>query len=169
MWLYPLVNFIVFISFLVGRGAHDWAVSHGIPPCPSEKMATSEYRCAVSERNAFFVAENLFKELWSYADAVERNILSHAEFSLSAYKRNKRKMELAEKMDTGHNQTKKRRQSSENVSTALFVGMLTFTASSRFFLSSSTTVTTDPTFPAGFIKLGWHLVIKPEAAPCWLN
>lgn len=62
--------------FLVGRGAHDWAVSHGIPPCPSEKMATK--------------------------------------FSLSAYKRNKRKMELAEKMDTGHNQTKKRRQSSEN-------------------------------------------------------
>ncbi|KAM4607724.1 threonine aspartase 1 isoform 3-T4 [Polymixia lowei] len=62
--------------FLVGRGAHDWAVTHGIPPCPSEKMATK--------------------------------------FSLSAYKRNKRKMELAEKMDTGHNQTKKRRQSSEN-------------------------------------------------------
>uniref|UniRef100_A0AAQ5XPI8 Taspase, threonine aspartase, 1 n=1 Tax=Amphiprion ocellaris TaxID=80972 RepID=A0AAQ5XPI8_AMPOC len=62
--------------FLVGRGAHDWAVSHGIPPCPSEKMATK--------------------------------------FSLSAYKRNKRKMELAEKMDTGQNQTKKRRQSSEN-------------------------------------------------------
>uniref|UniRef100_A0A671YRP2 Threonine aspartase 1 n=1 Tax=Sparus aurata TaxID=8175 RepID=A0A671YRP2_SPAAU len=61
--------------FLVGRGAHDWAVSHGIPPCPSEKM-----------------------------------------FSLSAYKRNKRKMELAEKLDTGHNQTKKRRQSCENVS-----------------------------------------------------
>lgn len=62
--------------FLVGRGAHDWAVSHGIPPCPSEKMTTK--------------------------------------FSLSAYKRNKRKMELAEKMDTGHNQTKRRRQSSEN-------------------------------------------------------
>ncbi|TKS85377.1 Threonine aspartase 1 [Collichthys lucidus] len=62
--------------FLVGRGAHDWAVSHGIPPCPSEKMATK--------------------------------------FSLSAYKRNKRKMELAEKMDTGHNQTKRRRQSNEN-------------------------------------------------------
>lgn len=62
--------------FLVGRGAHDWAVSHGIPPCLSEKMTTK--------------------------------------FSLSAYKRNKRKMELAEKMDTGHNQSKKRRQSCEN-------------------------------------------------------
>ncbi|XP_074532563.1 threonine aspartase 1 [Halichoeres trimaculatus] len=62
--------------FLVGRGAHDWAVSHGIPPCLSEKMTTK--------------------------------------FSLSAYKRNKRKMELAEKIDTGHNQTKKRRQSCEN-------------------------------------------------------
>uniref|UniRef100_A0AAQ4NZM3 Taspase, threonine aspartase, 1 n=1 Tax=Gasterosteus aculeatus aculeatus TaxID=481459 RepID=A0AAQ4NZM3_GASAC len=62
--------------FLVGRGAHDWAVGHGIPPCPSEKMATK--------------------------------------FSLSAYKRNKRKMELAEKMETGHKQAKKRRQSSEN-------------------------------------------------------
>uniref|UniRef100_A0A3P8R6Q2 Threonine aspartase 1 n=1 Tax=Astatotilapia calliptera TaxID=8154 RepID=A0A3P8R6Q2_ASTCA len=44
----------------------------------------------------------------------KKPILSHPEFSLSAYKRNKRKMELAEKMDTGHNQTKKRRQSSEN-------------------------------------------------------
>lgn len=44
---------------------------------------------------------------------------SHTEFSLSAYKRNKRKMELAEKLDTGHNQTKKRRQSSENVSSML--------------------------------------------------
>ncbi|XP_068597358.1 threonine aspartase 1 [Brachionichthys hirsutus] len=62
--------------FLVGRGAREWAVSHGISPCPSEKMATK--------------------------------------FSLSAYKRNKRKMELAEKMDTGHNQRKKRRQSNEN-------------------------------------------------------
>ncbi|XP_040035189.2 threonine aspartase 1 isoform X4 [Gasterosteus aculeatus] len=37
-----------------------------------------------------------------------------SEFSLSAYKRNKRKMELAEKMETGHKQAKKRRQSSEN-------------------------------------------------------
>ncbi|XP_046885049.1 threonine aspartase 1 isoform X5 [Hypomesus transpacificus] len=62
--------------FLVGRGAHDWAVSHGIPPCPSDKMATK--------------------------------------FSLSAYKRNKHKMELAEKMDSGFKQTKRRRQSSEN-------------------------------------------------------
>ncbi|KAM6997961.1 threonine aspartase 1 [Tautogolabrus adspersus] len=62
--------------FLVGRGAHDWAVSHGIPLCLSEKMATK--------------------------------------FSLSAYKRNKRKMELAEKMDTGLKQTKKRRQPSEH-------------------------------------------------------
>eukprot|EP00066_Takifugu_rubripes_P012558 XP_011601824.1 PREDICTED: threonine aspartase 1 isoform X1 [Takifugu rubripes] len=61
--------------FLVGRGALEWAVSHGIAPCPSEKMATK--------------------------------------FSLSAYKRNKRKMELAEKMESGHNQIKKRRQSTE--------------------------------------------------------
>lgn len=61
--------------FLVGRGAHEWAVRHGIPPCPSEKMATK--------------------------------------FSLSAYKRNKRKMELAEKMDPGQNQRKRRRKSSE--------------------------------------------------------
>ncbi|XP_077586056.1 threonine aspartase 1 [Stigmatopora nigra] len=62
--------------FLVGRGAHDWAISHDVPPCPSEKMATK--------------------------------------FSLSAYKRNKRKMEIAEKMDTGQNQIKRRRQSSAN-------------------------------------------------------
>ncbi|KAK2922045.1 threonine aspartase 1 isoform X2 [Channa argus] len=67
--------------FLVGRGAHEWAISHGIPPCPSEKMATK--------------------------------------FSVSAYKRNKRKMEVAEKMDTGHNQTKKRRLSGENHSGSL--------------------------------------------------
>uniref|UniRef100_A0A7N6BRJ1 Threonine aspartase 1 n=1 Tax=Anabas testudineus TaxID=64144 RepID=A0A7N6BRJ1_ANATE len=60
--------------FLVGLGAHEWAIGHGIPPCPSEKMATK--------------------------------------FSLSAYKRNKRKMEVAEEMDTGRNQTKKKRLSS---------------------------------------------------------
>ncbi|KAK0150872.1 Threonine aspartase 1 [Merluccius polli] len=60
----------------VGRGAHDWAVAHGIPPCPAEKMATK--------------------------------------FSLSAYKRNKRKMEIAEKMDTAENPMKRKRQSSEN-------------------------------------------------------
>ncbi|MGH0123817.1 UNVERIFIED_CONTAM: hypothetical protein FKN15_029939 [Acipenser sinensis] len=36
------------------------------------------------------------------------------EFSLSAYKRNKRKMELAEKVETEFIQTKRRRQSSEN-------------------------------------------------------
>ncbi|XP_058881439.1 threonine aspartase 1 isoform X3 [Acipenser ruthenus] len=62
--------------FLVGRGAHQWALDHGIPPCPSDKMATK--------------------------------------FSLSAYKRNKRKMELAEKVETEFIQTKRRRQSSEN-------------------------------------------------------
>uniref|UniRef100_A0A3P8YLP0 Threonine aspartase 1 n=1 Tax=Esox lucius TaxID=8010 RepID=A0A3P8YLP0_ESOLU len=63
--------------FLVGEGAHDWAINHGIAPCPSEKMATK--------------------------------------FSLSAYKRNKRKMEMAEKVESGFNhQAKKRRQSTEN-------------------------------------------------------
>ncbi|KAJ8360349.1 hypothetical protein SKAU_G00168740 [Synaphobranchus kaupii] len=62
--------------FLVGKGAYHWAVHHGIPPCPSDKMATK--------------------------------------FSLSAYKRNKRKMELAEKVESEYKQTKKRRQSSEN-------------------------------------------------------
>ncbi|XP_029031221.1 threonine aspartase 1 isoform X1 [Betta splendens] len=67
--------------FLVGRGANEWAISHGIPPCPSEKMTTK--------------------------------------FSLSAYKRNKRKMEVAEKMNTGHNQTKKIRLSAENDSGCL--------------------------------------------------
>lgn len=43
-------------------------------------------------------------------------------------------MELAEKMDTGHNQTKKRRQSSENVSDMLSVKILTVV--STFFFSS---------------------------------
>lgn len=62
--------------FLVGKGAYHWAVHHGIPPCPSDKMATK--------------------------------------FSLSAYKRNKRKMELAEKAESEYKQAKKRRQSSEN-------------------------------------------------------
>lgn len=47
------------------------------------------------------------------------NIILHAEFSLSAYKRNKRKMELAEKIESGHNQIKKRRQSPETVSLIL--------------------------------------------------
>lgn len=46
-------------------------------------------------------------------------IFYYSEFSLSAYKRNKRKMEVAEKMDTEHNQTKKRRLSGDNVSTFL--------------------------------------------------
>ncbi|XP_030627719.1 threonine aspartase 1 isoform X2 [Chanos chanos] len=63
--------------FLVGRGAQQWAENHGIPPCPSEKMATK--------------------------------------FSLSAYKRNKRKMELAEKVETEQIQAKKRRQLNEHV------------------------------------------------------
>ncbi|XP_048864885.1 threonine aspartase 1 isoform X2 [Brienomyrus brachyistius] len=62
--------------FLVGRGAYHWAVGHGIPPCPSDKMATK--------------------------------------FSLSAYKRNRRKIELAEKVESDYVQVKKRRQSSEN-------------------------------------------------------
>lgn len=54
--------------FLVGKGAEQWAISHGIPACPTEKMTTK--------------------------------------FSLSGYKRNKRKMELAEQVET-----KRRRQS----------------------------------------------------------
>ncbi|XP_072564861.1 threonine aspartase 1-like, partial [Paramormyrops kingsleyae] len=63
--------------FLVGRGAYHWAVDHGIPPCPSDKMATK--------------------------------------FSLSAYKRNRRKIELAEKVESDYVRVKKRRQSSENL------------------------------------------------------
>ncbi|XP_056616596.1 threonine aspartase 1 [Triplophysa dalaica] len=55
--------------FLVGIGAEQWAISHGIPACLTDKMTTK--------------------------------------FSLSAYKRNKRKMELAEQVET-----KRRRQSS---------------------------------------------------------
>ncbi|XP_058651063.1 threonine aspartase 1 isoform X2 [Onychostoma macrolepis] len=54
--------------FLVGKGAEQWAISHGIPACPTEKMTTK--------------------------------------FSLSGYKRNKRKMELAEQIET-----KRKRQS----------------------------------------------------------
>uniref|UniRef100_A0A8C2KDE6 Threonine aspartase 1 n=1 Tax=Cyprinus carpio TaxID=7962 RepID=A0A8C2KDE6_CYPCA len=30
--------------FLVGKGAEQWAISHGIPACPTEKMTTSEYQ-----------------------------------------------------------------------------------------------------------------------------
>uniref|UniRef100_A0AAY5EW84 Threonine aspartase 1 n=1 Tax=Electrophorus electricus TaxID=8005 RepID=A0AAY5EW84_ELEEL len=55
-------SFFLFVSFLVGIGAQQWALGHGIPACPSEKMATK--------------------------------------FSLSAYRRNKRKMEQAEKLET---------------------------------------------------------------------
>lgn len=48
--LYFLVSINdLFASFLVGRGAHDWAISHGVPPCPSEKMATSEYFSTASQ------------------------------------------------------------------------------------------------------------------------
>ncbi|KAK1792609.1 hypothetical protein P4O66_012542 [Electrophorus voltai] len=64
--------------FLVGIGAQQWALGHGIPACPSEKMATK--------------------------------------FSLSAYRRNKRKMEQAEKLETVYNPSKRRRQSSGTVS-----------------------------------------------------
>lgn len=35
---------LYFVSFLVGKGAEQWAVSHGIPACPTEKMTTSEYQ-----------------------------------------------------------------------------------------------------------------------------
>lgn len=48
-------------------------------------------------------------------------VLYPAEFSLSAYKRNKRKMELAEKMDPGQNQRKRRRKSSETVSAVMWL------------------------------------------------
>jgi len=33
---------LCFVSFLVGKGAEQWAISHGIPACPTEKMTTSE-------------------------------------------------------------------------------------------------------------------------------
>lgn len=108
---------------------------------------------------------------------------SHTEFSLSAYKRNKRKMELAEKMDTGHNQTKKRRQSSENVSTMISVKIRTIIlmASSVFFLDCIPWVRMDPPFPADFVLVsltanvlfflpptdaisGWNLTIWPGAS-----
>ncbi|XP_028676399.1 threonine aspartase 1 [Erpetoichthys calabaricus] len=62
--------------FLVGRGAYQWALDHGIPPCSLDKMTTK--------------------------------------FSLSAYRRNKRKMELAEKVEMDVIQTKRRRQSSSH-------------------------------------------------------
>ncbi|MBN3320246.1 TASP1 aspartase, partial [Atractosteus spatula] len=76
--------------FLVGRGAYYWARDHGIPYCLPEKMATS----CPSGATVQYISK----------------------FSLSAFKRNKRKMELAEKVETEFIQTKKRRQSSENVS-----------------------------------------------------
>uniref|UniRef100_W5NGB3 Threonine aspartase 1 n=1 Tax=Lepisosteus oculatus TaxID=7918 RepID=W5NGB3_LEPOC len=74
--------------FLVGRGAYYWARDHGIPYCLPEKMATS----CPSGATVQYISK----------------------FSLSAFKRNKRKMELAEKVETEFIQTKKRRQSSEN-------------------------------------------------------
>lgn len=62
--------------FLVGKGAQQWALGHGIPPCPSEKMATK--------------------------------------FSVSAYRRNKRKMALAEKLEMDYSRVKRGRQSNES-------------------------------------------------------
>ncbi|XP_032882171.1 threonine aspartase 1 isoform X6 [Amblyraja radiata] len=62
--------------FLVGEGAHKWAVDHGIVPCPPDIMTTK--------------------------------------FSLSAFRKNRRKLELAEKVETEMIQTKKRREVTEN-------------------------------------------------------
>ncbi|XP_069787941.1 threonine aspartase 1 isoform X9 [Narcine bancroftii] len=62
--------------FLVGEGAHKWAVDHGIVSCSPDIMATK--------------------------------------FSLSAFRKNRRKLELAEKVETEMIQTKKRREVSEN-------------------------------------------------------
>lgn len=137
-WMYRYI-LLYFVSFLVGRGAHEWAVSHGIPPCPSEKMATSECCCteifskySSSKKLVGFKTESkqcsistFGRGASAYVDALDWDYsFTHTEFSLSAYKRNKRKMELAEKMDTGHNQRKKRRQSSETVSTMLSIKMI---------------------------------------------
>lgn len=38
-----VLYWFLFVSFLVGRGAHEWAISHGITPCPPEKMTTSKF------------------------------------------------------------------------------------------------------------------------------
>ncbi|XP_043912146.1 threonine aspartase 1 isoform X2 [Protopterus annectens] len=62
--------------FLVGDGAHQWALDHGIPTCSPDVMATK--------------------------------------FSVAAFKRNKRKLELAEKVETELIHCKKRRQSFEH-------------------------------------------------------
>lgn len=126
--LYPRCRCVLLIdsvSFLVGRGAHEWAVSHGITPCPSEKMATSKFAPQIHAQNPMQQFENtVFKHkkkrktilMKVWRRFLTGNIRSPPEFSLSAYKRNKRKMELAEKMESGHNQIKKRRQSTETVS-----------------------------------------------------
>ncbi|XP_032882167.1 threonine aspartase 1 isoform X2 [Amblyraja radiata] len=77
--------------FLVGEGAHKWAVDHGIVPCPPDIMTTK--------------------------------------FSLSAFRKNRRKLELAEKVETEMIQTKKRREVTENVSVFIFTLSTNVTAS----------------------------------------
>ncbi|XP_017652132.1 threonine aspartase 1 isoform X4 [Nannospalax galili] len=75
--------------FLVGEGAYRWAVDHGIPSCPPSIMTTTQ-------------------------DPSPWNGVAHMQgFSLAAFKRNKRKLELAERVETDFIQLKKRRQSSE--------------------------------------------------------
>ncbi|KAF4802586.1 taspase 1 [Turdus rufiventris] len=81
--------------FLVGEGAYRWAVDHGIPACPPGIMATRG-------------DERFGENLEGFGDLVRKY-----GFSLAAFKRNKRKLELAEKVETDLIQLKKRRQSNE--------------------------------------------------------
>nr|XP_048311399.1 threonine aspartase 1 isoform X3 [Myodes glareolus] len=87
--------------FLVGEGAYRWAVDHGIPSCPPSIMTTRPQTM-----------------LWYtniQGDSSLQLKLSGSPlrgFSLAAFKRNKRKLELAERVETDFIQLKKRRQSS---------------------------------------------------------
>ncbi|XP_011804273.1 PREDICTED: threonine aspartase 1-like [Colobus angolensis palliatus] len=97
------LNFGAVGALSVGEGAYRWAVDHGIPSCPPNIMTTSD----------FLVGEGAYR--WAVDHGIPScppNIMT-TRFSLAAFKRNKRKLELAERVETDFIQLKKRRQSSE--------------------------------------------------------
>ncbi|XP_062059846.1 threonine aspartase 1 isoform X5 [Lepus europaeus] len=99
--------------FLVGEGAYRWAVDHGIPSCPPNIMTTSRVDSErETERKVFlFAVGSPSNGCRGRRIALIRR--QEQGFSLAAFKRNKRKLELAERVETDFIQLKKRRQSSE--------------------------------------------------------
>lgn len=84
-WMYRYI-LLYFVSFLVGRGAHEWAVSHGIPPCPSEKMATSEFCCKYSSSKKL-LNNNLWKGCINLCGCIRLRLFFHTQSSVCLHTR----------------------------------------------------------------------------------